>query len=111
MRFLTLLFLYLPILSTGLYAQTPIDYSQAQNWAALPQQLPVGLAQHCTDTSLWAKADVFYVYPTLNIANSDKRWNVPLDDDIRITDADGNIGPRTQFKSVIGIGLSYKIER
>ena len=81
MRFLTLLFLFLPIISTGLYAQTPIDYSQAQNWAALPQQLPSGLAQHCSDTSLWAKADVFYVYPTLNTANADKRWNVPLDDD------------------------------
>lgn len=81
MRFLTLLFVFLPIISTGLYAQTPIDYSQAQNWAALPQQLPSGLAQHCSDTSLWAKADVFYVYPTLNTANSDKRWNVPLNDD------------------------------
>jgi hypothetical protein len=81
MRFLTLLFLYLPIISTGLYAQTPIDYGQAQNWAALPLQLPSGLAQHCSDTSLWAKADVFYVYPTLNTANADKRWNVPLNDD------------------------------
>jgi hypothetical protein len=81
MRFLTLLFVFLPIISTGLYAQTPIDYSQAQNWAALPRQLPSGLAQHCSDTSLWAKADVFYVYPTLNTANADKRWNVPLDDD------------------------------
>ena len=64
MRFLTLLFLFIPIISTGLYAQTPIDYSQAQNWAALPQQLPSGLARHCSDTSLWAKADVFYVYLT-----------------------------------------------
>lgn len=30
------------------------------------------------------------------------------DDDIDITDADGNTGPRTQFKEVIGIGFSYK---
>lgn len=30
------------------------------------------------------------------------------DDDIMITDKDGNIGPRTQFKEVIGVGLTYK---
>ena len=30
------------------------------------------------------------------------------DDDIKITDAKGKIGPRTQFKEVIGVGFSYK---
>lgn len=30
------------------------------------------------------------------------------DDDIRITDAQGKSGPRTQFKEVIGVGFSYK---
>lgn len=30
------------------------------------------------------------------------------DDDIDITDSDGNTGPRTQFKEVFGLGLSYK---
>jgi hypothetical protein len=80
MRFLTLLFLYLPIISTGLYAQTAADYSLAQNWAALPQQIPPGLKAKVADTSLHAIADVFYVYPTLNTAKTDNRWNVPLDD-------------------------------
>ncbi|MEY4893372.1 MAG: hypothetical protein RL751_182, partial [Bacteroidota bacterium] len=80
MRFLTLLFVYLPIISTGLYAQTPTDYSLAQNWAARPGAYPAGLAAHLKDTSLHAKADVFYVYPTLNTKKSDKRWNVPLTD-------------------------------
>jgi len=32
------------------------------------------------------------------------------DDDIQIRDIDGNVGPRTQFKSVLGIGISYKLE-
>jgi hypothetical protein len=32
------------------------------------------------------------------------------DDDIKITDANGNTGPRTQFKSVIGLGISYKMK-
>lgn len=30
------------------------------------------------------------------------------DDDIKITDAKGKTGPRTQFKEVIGVGFSYK---
>lgn len=30
------------------------------------------------------------------------------DHDIKITDQDGNTGPRTQFKEVFGLGLSYK---
>jgi len=32
------------------------------------------------------------------------------DDDIPITDSNGNIGPRTQFKSVIGLGISYTMK-
>jgi hypothetical protein len=46
-----------------------------------------------------------------SLVSASAQWNLIYDDDIRITDALGNIGPRTQFKSVIGIGLSYKIER
>lgn len=32
------------------------------------------------------------------------------DDDISITDSKGNVGPRTQFKEVIGVGFAYKFE-
>ena len=32
------------------------------------------------------------------------------DDDIMITDKDGNTGPRTQFKEVLSIGISYKLK-
>jgi hypothetical protein len=38
------------------------------------------------------------------------QWNLIYDDDVKIRDTKGNIGPRTQFKSVLGIGISYKIE-
>jgi len=31
------------------------------------------------------------------------------DDDIMITDSDGNTGPRMQVKEIFGLGLSYKI--
>lgn len=33
------------------------------------------------------------------------------DHDILITDKDGKIGPRTQFKQTFGIGLTYSIKR
>lgn len=38
------------------------------------------------------------------------QWMLIYDDDIDIRDADGNIGPRTQFKSVIGLGISFKMK-
>lgn len=37
-------------------------------------------------------------------------WLLIYDDDIDITDRDGNVGPRTQFKSVIGLGVSYTMK-
>lgn len=80
MRFLTLLFVYLPILSTTHFAQSVPDYSLKSTWAALPDQIPVGLKARISDTSLYQYADVFYVYPTLNTAKTDRRWNVPLED-------------------------------
>jgi hypothetical protein len=36
-------------------------------------------------------------------------WMLIYDDDIDIRDSKGNIGPRTQFKSVLGLGISYKM--
>lgn len=37
------------------------------------------------------------------------QWTLIYDDDIDIRDSNGNVGPRTQFKSVLGIGISYKM--
>jgi hypothetical protein len=37
------------------------------------------------------------------------QWNVQYDDDIIIRDVHGNNGPRTQFKSVLGLGISYTL--
>jgi hypothetical protein len=37
------------------------------------------------------------------------QWNLAYDDDISVTDRDGNNGPRTQFKSVLGLGISYTL--
>lgn len=35
--------------------------------------------------------------------------NVVYDDDIDIVDRNGNAGPRTQFKQVIGLGIAYRL--
>ena len=37
-------------------------------------------------------------------------WLLIYDDDINIIDRDGNSGPRTQFKSVIGLGVAYTMK-
>lgn len=37
------------------------------------------------------------------------QWNLQYDDDIAIRDRKGNSGPRTQFKSVLGLGISYTL--
>jgi len=37
------------------------------------------------------------------------QWNLQYDNDIQILDRKGNTGPRTQFKSVLGLGISYTI--
>ncbi|MFA5574249.1 MAG: DUF3078 domain-containing protein [Brumimicrobium sp.] len=36
-------------------------------------------------------------------------FNLIYDDDIMITDRHGNVGPRTQFKQVLGVGISYRM--
>lgn len=35
--------------------------------------------------------------------------NVVYDDDIKIEDRNGSVGPRTQFKQVIGLGINYRL--
>lgn len=37
------------------------------------------------------------------------QMNLIYDDDIDIEDRDGNVGPRTQFKQVIGVGIAYRL--
>jgi hypothetical protein len=38
------------------------------------------------------------------------QWNLLYDDDIDIRDSKGNVGPRTQFKSVMGLGVSFTMK-
>ena len=55
-------------------------------------------------------AELVFVFRVNSLFSATAQWNLIYDDDIQIRDIDGNVGPRTQFKSVLGIGISYKLE-
>jgi DUF3089 family protein len=58
------------------------DYSLADSWAITPNTYPTNLKQwQSTTTNL--KADVFYIYPTLNVEKKDIRWNMPVSDKVQ----------------------------
>jgi len=55
------------------------NYQQSSSWAILPNKYPEKLKQWKT-TKDSLNADVFYIYPTLNIEKKDVRWNVSIED-------------------------------
>ncbi len=55
-------------------------------------------------------AELLFVFRVNSLFSATAQWNLVYDDDIKIRDIYGNVGPRTQFKSVLGIGISYKLE-
>ncbi|MFT5860242.1 MAG: hypothetical protein ACI865_002350 [Flavobacteriaceae bacterium] len=52
-------------------------------------------------------AEVLFTFKVNDWFSASLNWNLIYDHDIQITDINGNTGPRTQFKSVLGLGLSY----
>ncbi len=52
-------------------------------------------------------ADVLFTFKVNNWFSAALNWTLIYDDDIDITDRFGNTGPRTQFKSVLGVGVYY----
>ena len=55
-------------------------------------------------------AELLFVFRVNSLFSATAQWNLIYDDDIQIRDINGKVGPRTQFKSVLGIGISYKLE-
>lgn len=54
-------------------------------------------------------ADVLFNFKVNNWFSASANFTLIYDHDILITDAKGNTGPRTQFKSVLGVGVSYTV--
>jgi hypothetical protein len=55
-------------------------------------------------------AEAMFTFKVNSWFSASLQWSVIYDDDINIRDANGQVGPRTQFKSVLGIGISYKMK-
>lgn len=55
-------------------------------------------------------ADVLFTFKINSWFTASLNWTVKYDHDIRITDSEGNTGPRLQFKSVLGLGITYKLK-
>jgi hypothetical protein len=55
-------------------------------------------------------AELLLLFKVNKLFSATAQFNLIYDDDIKIKDNKGNIGPRTQFKSVLGLGLYYKME-
>lgn len=55
-------------------------------------------------------AEVIFTFKVNSWLSASLQWNLIYDDDIMITDRNGNVGPRTQFKSILGLGVSYALK-
>ena len=55
-------------------------------------------------------AEALFTFKVNSWFSASLNWNLIYDHDIQITDSDGNTGPRTQFKSVLGLGVSYTMK-
>ena len=55
-------------------------------------------------------ADVLFAFKVNDWFSASLNWALKYDHDILIKDINGDIGPRTQFKSVIGLGISYTLK-
>lgn len=71
----------IPVFSTQNPPAEP-NYNDASTWAVLPNTYPENLKKWQTNTAN-LPADVFYIYPTLNLDKKDLRWNVPISDKVQ----------------------------
>lgn len=55
-------------------------------------------------------ADVLFTFKVNSWFSTSLNCTMIYDHDIKIQSSNGKIGPRTQFKSVIGMGISYKLD-
>jgi len=70
-----------PAFSSQQHPAVP-NYENVAAWAVLPDSYPEDLKHWQTNNNI-LEADIFYIYPTLNIDKKDLRWNVPVNDSIQ----------------------------
>lgn len=55
-------------------------------------------------------AETIFTFKVNKWFSASLQWNLLYDDDIAVRDSKGNLGPRTQFKSVLGLGVSHTMK-
>ncbi len=55
-------------------------------------------------------AEMIFTFKVNKWFSSSLQWNLLYDDDIDVMDSKGRTGPRTQFKSVLGLGVSFTVK-
>lgn len=55
-------------------------------------------------------AEMIFTFKVNKWLSSSIQWNLLYDDDIKVMDSKGRTGPRTQFKSVLGLGVSFTMK-
>lgn len=55
-------------------------------------------------------SEILFNFKVNSWFSASANFNLIYDHDIQITDANGNTGPRTQFKSVLGLGIAYTMK-
>jgi len=55
-------------------------------------------------------AEMIFTFKVNRWFSSSLQWNLIYDDDIDVLDVRGNLGPRTQFKSVLGLGVAFTLK-
>ncbi len=55
-------------------------------------------------------AELIFLFKINKWFTSTIQWNLIYDDDIEIRDVKGRTGPRTQFKSLFGLGIAYTLQ-
>lgn len=55
-------------------------------------------------------ADVLFTFKVNSWFSTSLNCTLIYDHDVKIQSSNGSVGPRTQFKSVIGMGVSYKLD-
>lgn len=93
----------------GAYLKAKYDATIAKN---IELKTKIELFSNYLDNpeNIDVNAEAIFNFKVNSWFNASLNWNLIYDDDIDIRDSKGNVGPRTQFKSVIGLGISYTLK-
>jgi len=93
----------------GAYLKVQYNHTIAKN-IELKSKLELFSNYLETPQNIDVNAEIIMNFKVNSWFSASVNWLLIYDDDIDIRDNSGNFGPRTQFKSVIGLGVSYTMK-